>query len=61
MTTAERLAEYKAAMAMELAEDELDAAADQDWEAGSTIWTFRDGSRMRVCGTEVEALPESSE
>ena len=31
-------------------------ATEQDWNSGSTTWTFPDGSRIRITGTEIETL-----
>jgi hypothetical protein len=30
--------------------------SDQDWDLGQTIWTLDDGSKIRICGTDVEAI-----
>jgi hypothetical protein len=36
--------------------DERELDKDQDWEAETTTWTFPDGSKIKVCGNEVELI-----
>ena len=33
--------------------------SDQDWDRGQTTWTLDDGSQIRICGNDVEALAQS--
>lgn len=34
-----------------------DAGADQDWQGERTVWTFADGSRLTISGTEATTEP----
>lgn len=49
-------AAYAACTAAEAMELLTDVPSDQDWGEGSTTYTFRDGSRLWVCGTDVEVV-----
>lgn len=56
-TIAEEYAKLSAADALSaLAESQIEG--DQDWDNGSTVFTFVDGSRLRVMGTEVLVLDD---
>lgn len=33
--------------------DEAKVPSEQDWDKGETTWTFSDGSKVIVCGSEV--------
>jgi hypothetical protein len=35
--------------------------SDQDWELGQTTWTLDDGSKIRICGNDVEAIADEPE
>jgi len=35
----------------------LEIEAEQDWRAGTSTYALPDGSKIRVCGTDVVALP----
>jgi hypothetical protein len=56
-TTAKSLENLSAADAMKCANELCtESDRDQDWESGSTTYTFEDGSRLQVCGTLVKDL-----
>jgi hypothetical protein len=35
--------------------------SDQDWDLGQTTWTLDDGSKIRICGNDVEAIADEGE
>jgi hypothetical protein len=35
--------------------------SDQDWDLGQTTWTLDDGSKIRICGNDVEAIAGNDE
>lgn len=59
MTDAEQhAAQYKTAgEAMKALDGATGVQADQDWKTGATIYTFEDGSRLKISGPEIDVMP----
>lgn len=38
--------------------DNDSVTADQDWDAGTTVWIFSDGSKLLIDGNEISAFGE---
>jgi len=36
--------------------DARELEKEQDWEAETTTWTFPDGSKIQVCGNDVDIV-----
>jgi hypothetical protein len=54
-TTASKIAQLSAYEAMQQA-DQTAVEVDQDWDAGVTVYTFEDGSRLRVQDIDVSVV-----
>lgn len=48
--------DYSDASALMDALAAIDTDADQDWQRGITTWTFEDGSKIAIEGSEVTVL-----
>jgi hypothetical protein len=50
------IAEYPNAADLMTILDNSAYPSDQDWDIGQTTWTLDDGSKIRICGNDVEAI-----
>jgi hypothetical protein len=42
-----------------IALDARELDKDQNWQAETTTWTFPDGSKIQICGNDVDIVDES--
>ncbi len=52
------IAEYPSAVDLMTILDNSAYPSEQDWNLGQSTWTLDDGSKIRICGNDVEAIAD---